>query len=121
MKVLVLPGRIEPSDLPELCRRLRSVAAATERSVVVCDASALQDPDAAAVDVLARLQLAARRRGFTIALTDTPVKLYDLLELAGLASVLPSRGPALESVRETEERKEPSGVEEETDATYRPI
>ena len=40
------------------------------------------------VDALARLQLAARRSGYEIAVTDAPSDLIELIELAGLCDVL---------------------------------
>lgn len=99
---LVLPSRIEPTDIPGLCTKLRALASTDEPSVVVCDAAALTEPDGVSLDALARLQLTARRLGTRISLTRTPEKLYDLLDLAGLTSVLPSRASALETVRQTE-------------------
>ena len=100
--ILVLPSRIEPADISDLCAKLRVLASTAEPSVVVCDAGALIDPDAVALDALARLQLTARRLGTKIRLTRTPEKLYDLLDFAGLAPVLATRASALESVRQTE-------------------
>ena len=100
--ILVLPSRIEPTDIAGLCSKLRVLASTIEPSVVVCDAGALTDPDGVAVDALARLQLTARRLGTRIRLTRTPEKLCDLLDFAGLTSVLPTRASALESVRQTE-------------------
>ena len=71
-----------------------------------------------AVDALARLQLEARRRGGRIALTNASPELAELIDLAGLRSVL----PCLESVElivevggQAEEREEPRRVEEEGD------
>jgi hypothetical protein len=43
------------------------------------------EPGLAAVDVLARLHLASRRRGGSVALTDVVIALDELLELAGLS------------------------------------
>jgi STAS domain len=44
--------------------------------------------DLALVDALARLQLAARRRGWRVRVDDAPPVLCDLLELTGLGCVL---------------------------------
>ncbi len=63
-------------------------------------------PCLALVDVLARLQLDARRRGCALALRDAPRELRGLLELVGLAEVL-----ALEPRREPE-LGEQLGIEE---------
>ena len=60
------------------------------------------------VDALARLQLAARRSGYEVAVTDAPSDLLELIELAGLSDVL-----GVEPLRQAEEREERLGVEEE--------
>jgi anti-anti-sigma regulatory factor len=62
----------------------------------------------ATVDALARLQLAARRRGCELRLRGLPRELRELIELAGLTAVL-----GVEPRREAEEREERLGVEEE--------
>jgi hypothetical protein len=81
--------------------------------VVVDDGSELvlahlkaRGPDLALVDALARLQLAARRRGLRLRLRGASEELRALLELVGLADVL-----ALEAPREPE-LGEQLGVEE---------
>jgi hypothetical protein len=60
------------------------------------------------VDALARLQLAARRSGYELAVTDAPHDLLELIELAGLSDVL-----GVEPRREAEEREQRLGIEEE--------
>ena len=65
--------------------------------------------DLGLVDALARLQLAARRSGYEVAVTDAPKELVELIELAGLCDVL----GAVEPLRQTEEREERFGVQEE--------
>jgi hypothetical protein len=60
------------------------------------------------VDALARLQLAARRSGYEVAVTDAPSDLLELIELAGLSDVL-----RVEPLRQPEQREERLGVEEE--------
>jgi ABC-type transporter Mla MlaB component len=74
---------------------------------IICDVSALA-PDAGAIDGLARLQLLARRHGAEIRLCKVPRELQELLDLCGLGDVL-----GVEVVRQTEEREERLGVEEE--------
>ena len=59
------------------------------RAVVVVVGDDLP-PDLALVDALARLQLAARRFGCSICVHGTGSELGALLELVGLAEVLPS-------------------------------
>ena len=62
----------------------------------------------AAVDLLARLQLLARRGGFEIRVRAASPELRELISLAGLDVVL-----GVEPRREAEEREERLGVEEE--------
>ena len=57
--------------------------------IVECDVAGLP-PDAATVDALARLQLAARRNGCHLRLRNASAELVALLGLAGLRDVLPS-------------------------------
>jgi anti-anti-sigma regulatory factor len=54
---------------------------------VPCDVRRLP-VDAATVDALARLQLAAKRRGCRIGLCNAPPALLELIELMGLTEVL---------------------------------
>jgi hypothetical protein len=52
-------------------------------------------PDLSVVDRLARLQLTARRMGWSIGLRNPGDELRGLLDLAGLADVIGELGPAL--------------------------
>ena len=72
-----------------------------------CDVRALR-ADAATVDVLARLHLAARRAGCELRLCHASPELWCLIEFIGLGDVL-----RVEPGREAEEREERLGVEEE--------
>ena len=73
------------------------------------DVSALVRVDAGTVDALARLQLAARRRGCCIRLYDASPELLELLDFMGLSDVLLGVEPG----GQTEEREHGVGVEEE--------
>ena len=64
-------------------------------------------PDLLAVDVLARLQLAARRLGFAIQVREPSAELRALLDLTGLLEVLQVLGEP--------ESGEQAGVEEEVE------
>ena len=81
-------GPIARADLPGLCRR---VCAMLGESVTVawCDVGGVE-PDAVCVEALARLQLAARRRGCCVRLENASHALIDLVELMGLTHVLPA-------------------------------
>jgi len=77
----------------------------------------MTDPDCGTVDDLARLQLAAGRLGQQVFLFGAAPRLIELVEMAGLADVLPAMpGSGVEMRREPEKREEPLGVEEERDA-----
>jgi hypothetical protein len=80
--------------------------------VVPCDVSRLTDPDMAALDALARLQLTARRLGATIRLHHASAALVDLIACAGLADVLVIDESGVEMDRQIEQREE-VGVDEE--------
>jgi STAS domain-containing protein len=74
---------------------------------IVCDASALK-ADAASLDMLARMQLAAKRAGVEIRIRRVPDDLLELLAFAGVADAL-----GVEPGREPEQREDALGVEEE--------
>ena len=76
--------------------------------VIPCDVAWVSRGDVHAVDALARLQLAAKRRGRRLVLQNASRDLADLVWLMGLADVL-----GLEPRRQPEEREERLGVEEE--------
>ncbi len=88
----------------------------SDADVVVCDVGALVNPDAAAIDALARLQLTARRLGRQVWLRNASARLQELLFLMGLSDVLPLwRELRLESSGQAEQREESRGVEEKAD------
>jgi hypothetical protein len=90
--VLVIGSPIAPSDVPELCERLRMLLVGAHADLVVCDVRALVDPDTLTVEALARLQLTARRLGSEIRLSHAPPCLQDLLAFVGLSAVVPPHG-----------------------------
>jgi hypothetical protein len=86
---------------------LISYMAGPRPSTIVCDVRALA-PDAAALDALARLQLAARRLGLEIRLRHASSELLGLLAFVGLSEVL-----RVETGGQPEEREERLGAEKE--------
>jgi ABC-type transporter Mla MlaB component len=56
--------------------------------------------DATALDVLARLNLAARRRGWSLRIDDAPPALRELAALCGLGDVLGLEPPRQPELRE---------------------
>jgi anti-anti-sigma regulatory factor len=84
---------------------------------MLLDVSKITEPDCSTVEMLARLQLAAKRGGRTLELCGASDALRELLALSGLSNVLPCResGSGFEMIREAEEREPARGVEEEGD------
>lgn len=100
--VVIVGGLLEPADVAPLCdraRRLLADLAASGGDPVICEVGTLR-ANLAAVDAVARLALAARRLDRGVRLHDAPPALRELLDLAGLASVVPcSSGSGLDPGR----------------------
>jgi len=114
--VLVVSGPVARPEVPGLCSRVRLLLEGSDADLVVCDVGGLVDPDAVAVEALARLQLTARRLGRRILLLDACGELQDLIDFMGLRDVVRCSGDlSLEPGRQTEEWEPPSRIEEEGD------
>ena len=113
----VMGGSISRAEIPGLCDRVRIWLEISSSEQLVCDVGSLVDPDAVAVDALARLKLTARRRGCDVRLRNAREDLQQLIALMGLANVVPVVSPDLsvEPGRQSEDREERGGVEEEAD------
>jgi ABC-type transporter Mla MlaB component len=82
-------GPIARSDLPGLCERICALLEGSGGAAVAfCDVTGVE-PDAVTADALARLQLAARRRGCLVRLRGASSELLELLAFMGLDDVLP--------------------------------
>jgi ABC-type transporter Mla MlaB component len=79
-------GPIARADLPGLCERVCGLLSGSAASVVLCDVCGV-DADAVTVDALARLQLAARRRGCRVCLCNASDELRELVCFMGLTEV----------------------------------
>ena len=90
--------------------------AAMRPSQLVCDISALRDPDFGTVADLARLHVAARRLNLDVVLRNASDALVELVAFVGLSDVL-----RVEPRRQTEEREERLGVEEERELDDPPL
>lgn len=83
---------------------------------VACDLAAVVEPDVGTVEVLARLQLAARRHGCEVRVRHASSELRELVDFVGLRHVLPLRADlGLEPEWQPEQREQAGGVEEEGD------
>jgi ABC-type transporter Mla MlaB component len=83
-------GPFARADLPGLCDRVCAVLESASTDVVLCDVRGVAT-DVVTVDALARLQLAARRRGCHVVLQHAPDDLRRLVAFMGLADVLVER------------------------------
>ncbi|MEU4658475.1 STAS domain-containing protein [Streptomyces sp. NPDC023723] len=102
--VLVLPGPLSREDLPRLCAEVCALLGAGRGGVVVCDVGGVGPPGIGVIDVLARLQLTARRQGGgRIRLRAPDPALRALIDLVGLG---------FEVEGEAEQREPPLGVQE---------
>jgi ABC-type transporter Mla MlaB component len=114
--LLAISGVVARSGISRLCERVRALLNEEDGDVVVCDVSALVDPDAVAVDALARLQLTARRQGRRIWLHRACTRLQELLTQMGLSDVVPLAPRSWIEARGQAEEREPAGsIEEEGD------
>jgi ABC-type transporter Mla MlaB component len=84
----VITGPIARDDLPGLCTRVCSLLERSSAHGALCDVTGV-GVDAVTVDALARLQLAARRRGCRIWLRNASTGLRELVAFMGLEDVLP--------------------------------
>ncbi|AWW37952.1 MULTISPECIES: STAS domain-containing protein [Streptomyces] len=101
---IVLAGPVVARDeVAGLCDDVRALLETTGAPVVVCDVAGLGPPGLAAVDLLARLELTAKRAGGRIRLRDPAPALHALLDLVGLR---------FEMEGQPEQREPPLGVEE---------
>jgi ABC-type transporter Mla MlaB component len=106
---LRLSGRIGQGDAGGLCDRVREAVIPQAGGPVRCDCGGIADPDVATVDALARMALAARRRGSRLELREARKDLRELLVLAGLEEL------AVEVVGQPEQGEVALSVEEEGD------
>jgi ABC-type transporter Mla MlaB component len=86
-----LQGPITLDDVPALCERAEALLSLSHARKAVCELSEV-DPDAVAVEALARLHLAARRCGCRLSLIRVSDELRDLLAFVGLSELLAECG-----------------------------
>ena len=88
---------------------------AMEPGPIVVDASAFA-PDGGTIDLLATLQLAARRLGRRVLIREPSADLRNLIAFAGLDEAL-----RVEPRRQAEQREQPLGAEEERQLPDPPV
>jgi ABC-type transporter Mla MlaB component len=108
--VLAVAGPLARTDVPALCERTRALLEESGADLVVCDVRELADADALAIDLIARLQLTARRLGARVCVRHASRPLRDLLAFTGIAEVC---GLRVELEGQPEQREEGLRVEEE--------
>jgi ABC-type transporter Mla MlaB component len=86
--VLAISGRVTRAGIPALCERVHYFLETGDARLVICDVSAVIEPDAVALDALARLQLTAKRLGYQIKLRYACDELQDLIDWTGLHDVV---------------------------------
>ncbi|WP_327317447.1 STAS domain-containing protein [Streptomyces sp. NBC_01235] len=82
--VLTLTGPVTRPQVTGLADDVRALIEAAGAAVVICDVAGIGPPGLAVVDLLARLQLAARRAGGWIRLRGPDPALRALLDLVDL-------------------------------------
>lgn len=111
--VLVLAGPVTREGVAGLCEDVRALLGTDggdgRDPVVVCDVAGLGPPGLGTLELLARLQLAARRAGGRICLRDPAPALLAFLDLVGLGFDVEVER---EREGETEQREPALGVEE---------
>jgi ABC-type transporter Mla MlaB component len=79
---------IARADIPLLCNALERLLESSSVGEVVFDLGRLVRPDAVTVDALARLQLTARRLGFSVRLRKASPELRELIAFMGLRAAM---------------------------------
>ena len=82
-----ISGPLTPTDLAGLCQRVCNLLETTGAGVAYCDVGDIR-ADAVVVEALARLQVAAHRRGCRVRLRDASTELRELVAFMGLEDVL---------------------------------
>jgi ABC-type transporter Mla MlaB component len=86
--LLEVYGPLSRPDLPGLYARTCALLGEHEIDLVLCGVAGVA-ADAIAVEALARLQLAARRRGAEVRLSGASPELLELVDFMGLREALP--------------------------------
>src|SRR6185437_9202578 len=93
-RTVKVPSPLSREQLPELLARACELLAPRGCELLLCEVGGV-DADAVALDALARLALAARRKGCDVRLRGASPELLGLVALAGLGEVLRGEGQGL--------------------------
>ena len=88
--VVAIGGHVERGDVISLCDRILAVLETSDASTLICEVGCLVKPNAAVVDLLARLRVVTRRLDREMRVTNPSTYIQELLELCGLSDVLSS-------------------------------
>lgn len=105
--MLVLGPPLHEGAGARLCDELRALLALTGTPVVVCDVGRIGAPRIEHVEVLARLELTARRGGGRIRLRQPDPALRALLDLVGLRIEVEGEAEQGEPAPRVQEEVEP--------------
>jgi len=86
---LAIAGQIDRADAARMGRQVRGLLNDRGIERIVCDVGSLSRSDAAVIDAMCRMLLAARRRGCQLTVRDASTELLELLFLVGLSDVIP--------------------------------
>lgn len=117
--LVVTIGEVDgPAWMPLLCAAVSRALVVSHAERLVCDVATVRHPDAATVDMLARLQLTARRAGSSACIRAASPELLWLVRLMGLEEVLGgAETSGVDAVWQPEEGEELLGIQEERDPT----
>lgn len=96
-------GPVTREEVARLCADVCALLEATGARVVICDVAPVVLPGLGTVELLARLQLTARRSGGRIRLRSAAPALRALLGLAGLRFEMEGETEQREPARDVEE------------------
>jgi hypothetical protein len=85
---LALGDPLTRGDLPALGERAGALLDESDADVILCDVAGAE-PDAVTLDALARVHLAARRRGCDTCVRGASSELLALLDFCGLRDLAP--------------------------------
>ena len=100
--VVAIGGQITRDDAQLLGDVVLALLESDPTDLIRCDLAGLTRSDAAVVDALCRMQMAARRHRCKLEIQDPSVELCELLYLTGLTNVLPVAASGIEAERQPE-------------------